>query len=111
MYDKIAELCDRNNVSGYRLCKDIGIQPSIITDLKKGRQKGLSATNAEKVASYFGVSVAYLLGEENEKPTVLADDGLTDSQKALIELAQGLTEPEAEQILQTVKLILQGLRK
>ena len=67
LYNRISALCQSKAISGYRLCKDIGIQPSILTDLKKGRQSGLSAQNAEKIASYFGVSVGYLLGTEAEK--------------------------------------------
>ena len=61
----IADLCEEKGISGYRLCKETGIQPSVLTDLRKGRQKGLSAANTEKIASYFGVSVSYLLGKEH----------------------------------------------
>lgn len=70
LYKVITSLCEERGISGYRLCKDTGIQPSILTDLKKGRQKGLSAQNAEKIASYFGVSVTYLLGNEQKKEPV-----------------------------------------
>lgn len=70
LYATITTLCASRGISGYRLCKDIGIQPSIITDLKSGRKKGLSAETADKVASYFDVSVSYLLnpGMAKEKP-------------------------------------------
>ena len=57
LYNRIISLCKEKNVSGYRMCKDIGIQPSILTDLKMGRQNGLSAKNADKMAAYFAVSV------------------------------------------------------
>ena len=67
LYNRIMSLCEEKNVSGYRLCKDIGIQPSILTDLKMGRQNGLSAKNADKMAAYFGVSVGYLLGTDTKK--------------------------------------------
>ena len=67
LYEKISSLCDERGISGYKLCKDIGMQPSVLTDLKKGRQTGLTAKNADKVANYFGVSVGYLLGNEPKK--------------------------------------------
>ena len=67
LYNKIMSLCDKAGISGYRLCKDAGIQPSVLTDLKIGRQLWLSAKNADKIASYFGVSVGYLLGTEQKK--------------------------------------------
>ncbi len=53
LYNRIMSLCDNAGISGYRLCKDAGIQPSVLTDLKMGRQLGLSAKNADKIASYF----------------------------------------------------------
>lgn len=67
LHETISNLCDKKNVSAYRMCKDIGIRPSIITDLKMGRKKGLSAEVANKIAEYFGVTVGYLLGTEGTK--------------------------------------------
>ena len=67
LHETISNLCDKKNVSAYRMCKDIGIRPSIITDLKIGRKKGLSAEVANKIAEYFGVTVGYLLGTEGTK--------------------------------------------
>ena len=48
------------------MCTDIGISKGTLTDLKSGRKKGISAANAQKIASYFDVSVGYLLGEEEQ---------------------------------------------
>ena len=67
LYNRIMSLCEEKGVSGYRMCKDIKIQPSVLTDLKMGRQTGLSAKNADKIAAYLGVSVGYLLGTETKK--------------------------------------------
>ena len=43
----------------------------MITDLKMGRKKSLSAETAQKIAAYFGVSVGYLLGQEETTSDVL----------------------------------------
>ena len=67
LYEKISQLCEQRGVTRYKMCKEIGIQPSIVTDLKSGRKKGLSADVAQKIANYFGVTVAYLLGVETEQ--------------------------------------------
>lgn len=76
LYNRIMSLCEEKGVSGYRMCKDIKIQPSILTDLKMGRQSGLSAKNADKMAAYFGVSVGFLLGTETKKaPTQEGEHG------------------------------------
>lgn len=64
LYNLIAQLCKEKGISGYRLCKEVGIQPSILTDLKVGRKQSLSAETLSKIAAHFGVSVDYLLGME-----------------------------------------------
>lgn len=74
MYEVIASLCEAHGISGYRLCRDAGIQPSLLTELKMGRQKSLSAANAQKIANYFGVSVGYLLGEEEKENVPATND-------------------------------------
>lgn len=90
LYNRIDELCKQRKISGARLCREIGIQPSILTDLKYGRQKGLSAVTAQKIAAFFSVSVAYLLGEENEK---LAPEGkLINDDPELTAYVQDLKE-------------------
>ena len=63
LYKRIASLCEEKGITGYRMCKDLSIQPSIVTDLKMGRRSGLKAETANKIAEYFGVTVGYLLGE------------------------------------------------
>lgn len=79
LYETISELCKQKGISGYKLCKEIGIQPSLLTDLKMGRQSSLSAKNMDKVAKYFDVSVGYLLGTETEKaPTQESERQISD---------------------------------
>ena len=48
------------------MCVDLGLSKSLMTDLKTGRKKSINAVTAQKIASYFGVSVGYLLGEEEK---------------------------------------------
>ena len=55
------------------MCADLGLSKSLMTDLKMGRKKSVSAETAQKLASYFGVSVGYLLGEETEKAPAETD--------------------------------------
>ena len=31
LYKRLAMLCEERGISGYRMCKDVGIQPSIMT--------------------------------------------------------------------------------
>lgn len=67
LYDNIIALCESRGIKGGKMCSDTGISKGLLTDLKMGRRTGVSAVTAQKIASYFGVSVGYLLGEETEK--------------------------------------------
>lgn len=67
LYERITTLCKEKGITGGKLCTDLKMSKSTLTDLKMGRQTGLSATKAQKIASYFNVSVGYLLGEEEIK--------------------------------------------
>ena len=67
LYDNIMVLCQSRGIKGGKMCSDIGISKGLLTDLKMGRRTGVSAVTAQKIASYFNVSVGYLLGEEEEK--------------------------------------------
>ena len=62
LYESILQLCERNGIRPGRLCDELGISRGLMTDLKMGRKKGVNAETAQKIASYFGVSVGYLLG-------------------------------------------------
>ena len=78
LYENIMALCESRGISGGKLCTEIGISKGIITDLKYGRQKSLSASTAQKIADYFGVTVGYLLGEESsfDSARPVTDDDL-----------------------------------
>lgn len=67
LYDNINALCEERGVKPSKMCADVGISRGLITDLKMGRKNGITAVTAQKIASYFNVSVGYLLGEEVEK--------------------------------------------
>lgn len=70
LYDRLVSLCAQKGIKGGKMCTDLGISKSLMTDLKMGRKKGVSAETAQKIASYFGVTVGYLLGEETEKAPI-----------------------------------------
>ena len=109
LYENIIELCEERGIKGGKMCTDIGMSKGILTDLKMGRQTGISATNAQKIASYFGVSVGYLLGEEEkeEKPTA-KDDELSDNIKQLIEFAKSVPDDKVELVLKVMKSIVEA---
>lgn len=99
LYDRIIELCKEKGVSGSRMCLDLGLSKSTLSDIKSGRKKGVSTATAKKIASYLGVSVGYLLGEEDEKEKPLINDD-----EELTEYVQLLkTRPEMRMLFQLSK--------
>ena len=66
LYDRINSLCKTKGVAVSRMCLDLDLSKSIVSGLKTGRKKGLSAGTAQKIASYLDVSVGYLLGLEDK---------------------------------------------
>lgn len=107
LYENIIALCTEKGIKGGKMCTDIGMSKGILTDLKMGRQSGISAANAQKIASYFGVSVGYLLGEETKKETATQmDNDLSESKKQLLDLAEQCSEEDAEKLLQMMQILL-----
>lgn len=60
MYEKFAELLDKNNKTAYAVSKETGIAQSIFSDWKNGRSKP-KVDKLQKLADYFGVSIEYFL--------------------------------------------------
>lgn len=63
LYARIQNLCQENDIRPGRLCDELNLSRSLMTDLKMGRKKTVNAETAQKIAGFFGVSVGYLLGQ------------------------------------------------
>ena len=66
LYQRIQKLCEEKGIRPGYLCDTLGLSRGLMTDLKMGRKKTVNAQTAQKIASFFGVSVAYLLGQEDD---------------------------------------------
>ena len=62
LYEKIQALCKSKGVSGSRMCLELGLSKSTLSDMKNGRTKGISVPTAQKIAGYFGITVDELYG-------------------------------------------------
>ena len=77
LYKRIELLCKTNGVTITEMCRESGASRASISDLKVGRKQNLSAETLLKIASYFGVSVGFLLGtEQKEKRPINSDETL-----------------------------------
>ena len=106
LYENIIALCERKGIKGGKLCTDIGMSKGILTDLKMGRQTGISAINAQKIASYFGVTVGYLLGEEEMEKEKAPDAEAPEAEfQEVINLLQQLPEDKRQNALDYLKFL------
>lgn len=106
LYERLDSLCKERGVKGGRMCVDLGISKSLMTDLKSGRKKGVNAETAQKIATYFDVTVGYLLGEEEkEKPT--EDGELSSNMKELIEFVKSVPDDKVDLALKLMKTIVE----
>ena len=106
LYENIIALCEERGIKGGKMCTDIGMSKGILTDLKMGRQTGISAANAQKIAAYFNVSVGHLLGEEGKKEQPTEYGELSEKRKALMDFAMSVPEDKAAMLLQVMQTIL-----
>lgn len=81
LYENIRALCSEKNIKPGKMCVELGLSKSLMTDLKAGRKKTVRVDTARKIADYFGVTVDRVLGAEKETAAP-KDDGLnyTDSE-------------------------------
>jgi transcriptional regulator with XRE-family HTH domain len=103
LYKNIVALCEEKGIKGGKMCTDTGISKGLLTDLKMGRRTGVSAKTAQKIASYFGVSVGYLLGEEETtKEIETINESLSDiiitlsNDNELLDIVEMVTKLDAE---------------
>lgn len=106
LYERITELCRAKGVSGSRMCLELGMSKSILSDIKSGRKKGVSTDTAQKMAAYLNVSVGYLLGEEEEKKEQPTDhDGLPDKRKAFIDRVMRMSDADLDRLDKILSLV------
>lgn len=63
LYKRIEELCKNNGATITDMCRASGAPRGSLSDLKMGRTNGLNSNTLSKIATYFDVSVDYLLGK------------------------------------------------
>jgi transcriptional regulator with XRE-family HTH domain len=90
MICRIQYLMEQNNITSSKLCSDLGLAKSSITDWKKGKAKP-SVEALIKISRYFNVSLDWLItGKEYEKK-------ISDEELEILEIYNRLdSEKKAE---------------
>lgn len=102
LYQRIEALCTQKGIRPGRVCDELGLSRGLMTDLKMGRKKGVNAQTAQKIATFFGVSVGYLLGQEESSQSV---DVLDQVDVAFYGDFKELNEEEKEAVRDMVRLM------
>lgn len=116
LYNRIEALCKKAGLTVTEMCRQAGVSRGNLTDLKMGRQSGLSAKNLDKIASFFGVSVSYLLGTEKDKASAKAeaDDEVSEmleeirrrpDLRVLFSLSKNATPEDIRKAIKIIKAI------
>ena len=105
LYERILKLCERDGIRPGRLCDELGISRGLMTDLKMGRKKGVNAETAQKIASFFGVSVGHLLGIEGSEAVQTETINLDQIDVAFYGEFKELSEQDKETVRDMVRIM------
>lgn len=103
-YKAIESLCERNGITVNKLCTEIGIRNSLLSDFKSGRTKKLSTQTLSKIAAYFKIPIdelvcpgsAYRHGPPPSQVQTITDDELMFA--LFGEVSGELTEEDLEDV-------------
>jgi transcriptional regulator with XRE-family HTH domain len=77
MYEIFELLCQQKGVTVAEVSRSTGISQSTLSNWKK-RRNNISAENAKKLADYFGVTVGYIMGvQENAQDKAYYKDAMS----------------------------------
>ncbi len=110
--DKIDSRLKELGIAGSKMCDDLGMSRSTLTELRKGRAVTLKAEKAVAVASYLGLSVEELLGTEKApSPEGERSMGFDDFTYAMSEETKDLPQEKKDMLLQMARFMNQEQKR
>ena len=110
--ERIETLLRERGISGARMSAELGMSRSFMTELRKGRAKGVSAETAARIADYLGVTTDYLLGKAEDPGPVNGDEELTEyleelrsrpEKRMLFSVTKNATKAQIEAIVRMIE--------
>ena len=74
LYERIELLCRENGTTVSKMCIEIGISKSTMSELKHGRTQTLSAKTLSKIADYFGCTVDALISNDSSSKSTTIEE-------------------------------------
>lgn len=103
LYKVILDLCEKKGISGGKMCSDIGLSRSFMTELKMGRAKTITYSTAQKLAEYFNVSIDYFSLEKEKTPD--AEASRAEKYEEIIKLIEALPEEKRQQAIDYLRFL------
>lgn len=97
IYKRIEELCKVYNITITKMCRDIKMSRSVMSEFKSGRTKSISERNIDAIAQYFNVSSDYLTGRDTNQIFIKSDFSELDLK--IIESLPSLSDYQKKQII------------
>ncbi len=95
-YDIILKLCKEKNVKITNVVKELHMSSGNMNRWKNGIIP--HGDNLKKLADYFGVSVDYLLGN-NESSSPLVKDSISETEQLILSKFRSLTSHQQEKVI------------
>ena len=111
-YPTYVDFCNKAGLSPSAVAEKVGLSRTAVTGWKKGTTP--SYATCAKIADFFGVSVDYLLGAEQEKPAISEDDELNtyldalknrEEMRILFSLTASATKEDVEKAVKIIEAL------
>lgn len=106
---RIIDLIGPKHGASKLLADHLGIHPNVITNWKNGRNKSYRGY-LPQIANYFGVSVDYLLGNEEKTPAE-PDVTFDDFTYAMHNESKELSDADKEMLLEMARMMKERIKK
>lgn len=106
-YERFARLCEQKKMSCSAVIVENGFSSGNLKNWKNGRIP--KPEILQKLASYFNVSVDYLLGEEDKNKKTTENDGLSEEEKALLDLFNRVPADSRKMVLEMIRVAVSKL--
>ena len=101
-YKVIESLCESKGITVNKMCREIKVSNSLLSDFKSGRTKKLSTATLEKISVFFRVPIDYLLNTGEPDPRdIPPEPPITDDQLLFAlygEVPEEITEEDMKDI-------------
>ena len=93
---RIKELCDKQQITNYRLSQMTGVTQTVLSRIIKGENVPTIQT-IEKICAALNISLAQFFAKDENPPD------LTAEQREIIETWNGLTPEERERLMKIIR--------